>query len=158
MAFALDADLEGFVLFDEVDGAVPEDGEVLGGLAFADAAVILAEGDVEDPVQAVLNGLITNDKFCVSRTVVLVRSRRLARPSKVVPGNDVVPLPPVGIPHGGDCETQMASKSRLRGKVRRTKAVGPCLPVDIGLGIGSEPGESAAPNRVSIYSRPGGVR
>ena len=48
---------------EQVRGEVAEDGEVLRGVAVADAAVILAEGDVEDPVQAVLDPSVAADRL-----------------------------------------------------------------------------------------------
>ena len=46
----------GFVRTDQVQHDLLEQGEVLRGVVFADHAVVLAEADVEHPVQAVLDG------------------------------------------------------------------------------------------------------
>ena len=45
----------GAVLSQQVEGEVADDREVLGGVADPDAAVVFAEGDVEDPVEAILD-------------------------------------------------------------------------------------------------------
>ena len=54
-AFILDADLGSCFLFECIESDMAKYGEILGTIAFADAAVIFAEGDVENPVQRVLN-------------------------------------------------------------------------------------------------------
>ena len=41
------------VFVDEIDGGVLDDGEVLWGAVFADAAVVVTEDDVKQPVKAV---------------------------------------------------------------------------------------------------------
>src|SRR3712207_6449730 len=46
---------------DEVEGDLAQEGEVAGGGAVAHAAVVLAEGDVEDPVQRVLDAPVAAD-------------------------------------------------------------------------------------------------
>jgi hypothetical protein len=51
---------------------VAHDSEILVGIFGAHATVILAEGNIQPPMQPILNGLITNDKFCLSRIVHLL--------------------------------------------------------------------------------------
>jgi hypothetical protein len=46
---------------DEVEGDFAQEGEVAGGGAVAHAAVILADGDVEHPVQSVLDAPVPAD-------------------------------------------------------------------------------------------------
>src|SRR5579884_482802 len=54
-ALAFDAHALGQVLSQEFEGEMAQDGEVLGRMALADAALILVEGHIEDPVGAVLD-------------------------------------------------------------------------------------------------------
>ena len=51
----LDAHLGGLFLFQEIKGHVAQDSEVLWGMGFANAAVILPEGDIQHPVHRVFN-------------------------------------------------------------------------------------------------------
>jgi hypothetical protein len=46
----------GGILFDQIEGHEPEHGHVLRAVIFAKAGVILAEGDIQSPVQGILNG------------------------------------------------------------------------------------------------------
>src|SRR3712207_1597897 len=46
---------------DEVEGDLAQEGEVAGGGAVAHATVVLAEGDVEDPMQGVLDAPVPAD-------------------------------------------------------------------------------------------------
>ena len=39
----------------DVDGEVSDDGHVLGAMAFSDARQVFLEGDVEDPMEGVLD-------------------------------------------------------------------------------------------------------
>jgi len=55
---------------DQGEGEIAQGGHDLGGLATAQAGAVLAEGHVADPVTA-LNGMITNDKFYITRACVL---------------------------------------------------------------------------------------
>jgi hypothetical protein len=55
---------------DEGEGEIAAGGHDLGGGAAAQVGAILAEGHVAQPVAA-LNGMITNDKFCMTRACVL---------------------------------------------------------------------------------------
>src|SRR5215212_6180412 len=48
---------------DEVEGDLAQEGEVAGSGAVAHATVVLAEGDVEDPVQRVLDAPVPADGF-----------------------------------------------------------------------------------------------
>ena len=45
----------GRLVAQEIEGEVSQDGEVLSGMARPHTAVVFAEGDVQDPVQLVLN-------------------------------------------------------------------------------------------------------
>lgn len=55
----LEADLFGALLFEESEGDVVKDGEVLRRVAGADAGRVLIHGHVEDPVEAVLDRPVT---------------------------------------------------------------------------------------------------
>jgi hypothetical protein len=59
---------------DEADGGVAEGSHDLGGVAGPDGGAILIEDDIADPMDAILNGLIANDKICVVRHVRLART------------------------------------------------------------------------------------
>src|SRR4051812_11909664 len=48
---------------DEVEGDLAQEGEVAGGGAIAHATVVLTEGDIEDPVQRVLDAPVPADGF-----------------------------------------------------------------------------------------------
>ena len=48
--------VEGFVFSEEVEGEATEDAEVGDGVAGAGAAMVLAGGDIEDPMALVLDG------------------------------------------------------------------------------------------------------
>ncbi len=50
-----DAHLQGAVLPQQVVGDAFEDGHVVGGVARADAAVVLAKGDIHDPVVGIFD-------------------------------------------------------------------------------------------------------
>lgn len=49
---------------DKVDGEVPDDGHVFRTMSRSQARLVFAEGDVEDPVEAVLNGPVAANGFC----------------------------------------------------------------------------------------------
>ena len=51
----MDAALGGFVLFERIEGDAVEHREVLRGMAGAFAVQVLAEADIEHPVQFVLD-------------------------------------------------------------------------------------------------------
>src|SRR3712207_551740 len=46
---------------DEIEGDLAQEGKVAGGGAIAHTTVVLAEGDVEDPVQRVLDAPVAAD-------------------------------------------------------------------------------------------------
>jgi hypothetical protein len=46
---------------DKIDRDPAQDGEIAGGVLVAHAAVVLPEGDVEDPVQRILDSLVLAD-------------------------------------------------------------------------------------------------
>jgi hypothetical protein len=49
-------------LTDEVEGEMPDGGHVSGAAALADARLVVGEGDVEDPVQTVLDRPVPADR------------------------------------------------------------------------------------------------
>ena len=50
LPFGLDADLGSFLLFQQVQRDLSKDGEILCCMVGADAAVVLIEGHIEDPM------------------------------------------------------------------------------------------------------------
>ena len=56
-----DAALLGGVLAQEVEGEVAQGGQIGGGMAGADAALVLAQGDVEHPVEGVFDAPVAAD-------------------------------------------------------------------------------------------------
>ena len=85
-ALGLDADLEGVILAQEIEGDMAQHGEVLRGVAHPYAALVLAEGDVEHSVQAVLDAPVAahrvgeGDHVPVQTAQVVMRlARGLAR-------------------------------------------------------------------------------
>ncbi len=60
-AFAFDAPLGRFVLFEEVECDPVQEREVLCGVALAFAAEVFAESDVEHPMQFVFNAPVLAD-------------------------------------------------------------------------------------------------
>ena len=63
-AFVLDAQFLGPILFEEIQRDVVEDREILGGVADADAGLVLVHRDIQHPVEAVLNRPMTADDPC----------------------------------------------------------------------------------------------
>src|SRR3954451_7452510 len=61
LALASQAGLAGVIGAVEVEGDPAQAGQVARGPALADAAVVLAEDDVQDPVQAVLDPPVVPD-------------------------------------------------------------------------------------------------
>lgn len=53
---------------DQVQGKLFEDGEVVGDTSGKDTHLIVDEDDTQAPVQTVLNGLLTNDRYQGFRT------------------------------------------------------------------------------------------
>ena len=68
-AFGGDAGLGSALLSEQVEGDVTEDGEALGAVADSDAAVILVEGDIEHPVEAILHPPMAADRACQQQRV-----------------------------------------------------------------------------------------
>src|SRR5688500_10219276 len=62
LAPAAEAGLAAAVAGDQVEGDLAQEGEVAGGGAVAHPAVILAEGDVENPMQGVLDAPVPADR------------------------------------------------------------------------------------------------
>src|SRR5919199_1740422 len=62
LAPAAKARLAAAVAGDEVEGDPAQEGEVAGGGAVAHPAVVLAEGDVENPMQGVLDAPVPADR------------------------------------------------------------------------------------------------
>ena len=59
--FGADATLFGGVLAQEVEGHVAQGGQMVGGVAGAHAALVLAQGDVEHPVEGVFDAPVAAD-------------------------------------------------------------------------------------------------
>lgn len=57
-ALSFYASLDCSLQFEQIERHVPQDRKVLGGMILADPAVIFIEGDIEHPMQAVLNAPI----------------------------------------------------------------------------------------------------
>src|SRR3954465_14532606 len=54
----------------EVDGDLAQDGQVASCRAIPDAAVILAEGDIEDPMEPIFNRPVPADRLDQHRGVI----------------------------------------------------------------------------------------
>lgn len=54
-AFGFDAVCAGSFLFEQIEGDVPEDGKIVRSVTGTDAGEIFAEGDVENPMEAIFN-------------------------------------------------------------------------------------------------------
>src|SRR6516162_10145627 len=61
LAFRFDAQALGLVLTDEVEGEVTQHRDVFGGRPRADAALILAEGHVEGPMDLIFDAPMAAD-------------------------------------------------------------------------------------------------
>src|SRR6266852_1659688 len=70
-AFAFDATLGGFVLFEEVECDTVKDGEILRGVALPFATEVFAEGDVEHPMQFVFDAPVLADDAVQLRGIKL---------------------------------------------------------------------------------------
>ena len=57
----------------ETDHEVIQTGHDVGQVADLQVSVVLLQGDIAAVMGTALNGLITNDKFCLSRTTRLTR-------------------------------------------------------------------------------------
>ena len=51
----------------EIYGEVSDDGHVFGTVAFTETRLVIAEGDIEDPVEAVLDRPVTSNRLGGSR-------------------------------------------------------------------------------------------
>jgi hypothetical protein len=106
--------------------------EALGGRkAFETRHRVIA---LFDPTVILLNGLITNDKFCLS----IVSSRKLnwvRGPRAGVGGRSGSASPPEGIrpPSGGEHATKVAGATARAAEVRRGAAVGSSLSAPPGV-------------------------
>src|SRR5918998_683434 len=63
---------------DKVEGDLAQKGEVTGGGAVAYPAVVLAEGDVEDPVQRVLDAPVSADGLDQDGRIVAAAGEEVA--------------------------------------------------------------------------------
>ena len=107
--------------------------------------VVLVQGDIAPVMGTALNGLITNNKFCMSRTAQLVRLRRnpksrcddLASNDTALPARDT-------LRHGGLRETRVEGTSGTAGEHRRAAAMGSDLPTVAGMVRSSRTGTRAA--------------
>lgn len=70
-AFTVDAEFADFVLFEHIEGDACEDGVVLSGATGTFAAEILAEADIDYPVQLVFNAPVLADGCVQPRCVGL---------------------------------------------------------------------------------------
>ncbi len=115
----------GPLLTEGVEGAMAQDRQILSPLADADPALVLAKGDIEDPVDAILNGLIANDKICVVRTARLLRDRGRSSPSRGhrCPPGPVYPSAETDR-RGGGAETAVAHATGTAGDTGRTATLG----------------------------------
>jgi hypothetical protein len=57
----------GRIVVDQIDGDFSQQGKVVPSMLVSDAGSIFLKRDIQHPMQAVFNGIITNDKFCLSR-------------------------------------------------------------------------------------------
>jgi hypothetical protein len=106
------------------------------------------------PTEGALNGLITNDKFCLSRTgrLTLTWSRRPLRLQDHPTGNTAYPSD--GSTHrGGTNETPVEHSPRTKTGLRRATSVGSGLPVPPAMGTVERAGANA-----QLDSDAGGVR
>ena len=61
MVFDVQARLGGLFLFEQIQGDAPQDGEVLGLVAYADAAIVFVEGHIDHPATAVFDRPMGSD-------------------------------------------------------------------------------------------------
>ena len=112
----------------EVEGDFPQNGQVLRGVVLVNPAGIFPEIDVEHPMQAIFNGLITNDKFCLSRFIrlTLTSSRYDWRQHRTAQHSE---CPSAEIDFcGGRHETSMARSPADDPVAGRPATLGPGLP------------------------------
>src|SRR4051794_18080421 len=114
------------ILADEVEGDLAQEGEVARGGAVPHPAVVLAEGDV--------NGLIANDKFCLTRPGRLRLSGPRARGRPRV--SAALQLRGEVTHRGGEdaTATHLADPAHGRADGSRPAALGPGLPAPPGVG------------------------
>ena len=93
--FSAEAALFGGVLAQEVEGHVTQGGQIGGGVAGAHAALILAQGDIEHPVQGVFDAPVAADGAGQFRGV-----RRKAAQIVATLARDVVADLALGFDHG----------------------------------------------------------
>src|SRR5262249_46398134 len=104
-----------------------------------------------------LNGLITNDKFCFARTSQ-VKLRWAHRPRRDSPQALMAKreyLPKTLHLAGGTSEAQVANPASLSDSHRRSAALGPSLPTPTGVGAGVQRKRRSAP-RHALLPRTGG--
>ena len=63
LSFDLDADLGGFLLFAETQSKPAKDGLIAGGISVPYPIVVLTKGDVENPVELVLDFPVVAENF-----------------------------------------------------------------------------------------------
>src|SRR5579883_895516 len=69
---------------EESEQKAVEDSKCSGSLSLADLTGIFTQGDIPSPMEAILNGIITNDKFCLSQIRHLPkRSARKGFPQEI---------------------------------------------------------------------------
>ena len=109
---------------DEVDRDFPEQREILDGIPIPHPAVIFLEGDV--------NGLITNDKFCLTRAGRLRLSWPRARVRSLTPAYSFGEV----IHRGGEhaAAAHLARPAHRRSDGDRPAALGSGLPAPPAMG------------------------
>jgi len=124
------------VAADDVERDLAQEGQVACCGAVAHAAVVLAKRHIQHPMQGVLNGLIANDKFCLTRAVRLRLSWRRAR-GRLRADH---PQPPGEVTHqGGEHGTAAAqlacsADGRASGNGNGPAALGPGLSASPAVG------------------------
>ncbi|CAI07190.1 hypothetical protein ebA1938 [Aromatoleum aromaticum EbN1] len=118
---------------DQVEDDLLEQREVLRRVVLADHGAVLTEAHVKHPVEPVLDGLITNDKFCVTRFVRLTLTsprhdwrRQGTAQHAACPSAESVLC-------GGGHETPMADSPADEAVAGRSAAVGSSLPAVAGM-------------------------
>ena len=61
--FGMDATFGSFLLFEQVEGNVPQDSQVFRSLILAYPTVIFVHGYIQDPVQFIFNGPMSADNM-----------------------------------------------------------------------------------------------
>ena len=57
--FGVDAALGGFLLLEQIEGDVAQNGKVFRGLIFANGAMVFVQCDIQNPMQFVLDGPVS---------------------------------------------------------------------------------------------------